>query len=35
VQCLSAGVYITMNGRVFAANNVIKNRGEGIFETVS
>jgi L-asparaginase len=35
VQCLPAGIYITMNGRVFAANNVIKNRGEGIFETVS
>lgn len=34
VQCLPAGVYITMNGRVFNANDVIKNREEGIFETV-
>jgi L-asparaginase len=35
VQCLSAGIYITMNGRVFNANNVIKNRQEGVFETIS
>jgi L-asparaginase len=35
VQCLSAGIYITMNGRVFNANNVIKNLQEGVFETIS
>lgn len=35
VQCLSAGIYVAMNGRVFNADNVIKNREEGIFETVS
>jgi L-asparaginase len=34
VQCLSAGIYITMNGRVFNANNVKKNREEGVFETI-
>jgi L-asparaginase len=35
VQCLSAGIYITMNGKIFNADNVIKNLEEGIFETVS
>ncbi len=35
VQCLPSGIYITMNGRVFNPNNVIKNREEGVFETVS
>jgi L-asparaginase len=35
VQCLPAGVYITMNGKVFNADNVIKNREKGIFETKS
>lgn len=33
-QCLAAGVYICMNGRVFKASNVVKNRQEGIFETL-
>ena len=35
VQCLPAGVYITMNGKVFNADNVVKNREEGIFETLN
>jgi L-asparaginase len=35
VQCLSAGIYITMNGKIFNADNVKKNLEEGIFETVS
>jgi L-asparaginase len=35
VQCLPVGVYITMNGRVFEAHNVIKNREEGVFEAIS
>jgi L-asparaginase len=35
VQCLSAGIYITMNGKIFNSDNVIKNLEEGIFETVS
>jgi L-asparaginase len=34
VQCLSEGVYITMNGRVFAAHEVVKNRDQGIFENL-
>ncbi|MDJ0880119.1 MAG: asparaginase domain-containing protein [Gammaproteobacteria bacterium] len=34
VQCLPSGVYITMNGRVFNANDVVKNREEGAFEFV-
>lgn len=34
VQCLPAGVYVTMNGRVFEAHNVVKNREEGVFETL-
>jgi L-asparaginase len=34
VQCLPAGVYITMNGKVFNADNVVKNREEGIFQTI-
>jgi len=34
VQCLPAGVYIAMNGRVFNADNVVKNREEGCFETL-
>lgn len=34
VQCLPAGVYIVMNGSVFNAHEVVKNRDEGIFETV-
>ncbi len=32
VQCLPTGVYIAMNGRVFQADNVVKNREEGVFE---
>lgn len=31
-QCLSAGVYVAMNGRVLAAESVRKNRAEGRFE---
>jgi L-asparaginase len=34
VQCLATGVYITMNGRVFNAHEVVKNREEGIFEFI-
>ena len=34
VQVLPAGVYITMNGRVFAWDNVRKNRDTGVFEEV-
>jgi L-asparaginase len=34
VQVLPPGVYITMNGRVFAWNNVRKNRDTGIFEAL-
>lgn len=33
VQCLSAGVYITMNGKVFNWDVVIKNRQQGVFES--
>ncbi len=32
VQTLSPGVYITMNGKYFTANNVRKNKSLGIFE---
>ena len=35
VQSLPYGVYITMNGRIFNANDVRKNRDEGVFETLS
>ena len=31
VQCLSAGVYITMNGKVFPWNQVVKNKQQGVF----
>lgn len=34
VQALPAGVYITMNGRIFAWDNVRKNRETGYFETL-
>ena len=34
VQVLPPGVYITMNGRVFAWDNVRKNRESGIFEAL-
>ena len=33
VQLVSPGIYITMNGRIFAANNVQKNRTIGQFES--
>ena len=33
VQCLSAGVYITMNGKVFPWNDVKKNKVVGRFES--
>jgi L-asparaginase len=31
-QTLAAGVYVAMNGQVFAWNNVTKNRAAGVFE---
>jgi L-asparaginase len=34
-QTLPAGVYIAMNGRYFAYDNVRKNREKGIFETLN
>ncbi|HUF49299.1 MAG TPA: asparaginase domain-containing protein [Longimicrobiales bacterium] len=34
VQVLPAGVYIAMNGRYFAWDNVRKNREAGVFETL-
>jgi L-asparaginase len=34
VQALPAGIYIAMNGRIFNADDVVKNRDEGVFETV-
>ncbi|HHL18487.1 MAG TPA: asparaginase [Thiothrix sp.] len=34
VQCLTEGVYIIMNGQVFTADNVQKNRQEGCFQQV-
>jgi len=33
VQALPPGVYIAMNGRCFAWDNVVKNRQLGVFET--
>lgn len=35
VQALPVGVYIAMNGRCFAWNNVRKNRDAGVFEALS
>jgi L-asparaginase len=32
VQCLPAGVYITMNGRIFNGDRVAKNKQKGVFE---
>lgn len=32
VQTLPVGVYVAMNGRVFTADNVTKNRNVGVFE---
>jgi L-asparaginase len=34
VQVLAPGVYVTMNGRVFAWDHVVKNRDTGVFEPV-
>lgn len=34
VQLLSSGVYIAMNGQVFAADAVVKNRAENRFEAL-
>ncbi|TCS37965.1 L-asparaginase [Paucimonas lemoignei] len=34
-QTLPAGVYVAMNGQVFAWDRVRKNRAAGVFETVS
>lgn len=34
VQLLGSGVFIAMNGQVFKADNVVKNREEGVFETL-
>jgi L-asparaginase len=34
-QCLSHGVYIAMNGRVWPAHQVAKNRKLGVFEQVT
>jgi len=33
VQLLSPGVYITMNGRIFEAHQVQKNKSKGVFES--
>src|SRR6476620_11690417 len=35
VQTLPAGVYIAMNGRIFNAKNVRKNKLTGVFEEIS
>lgn len=35
VQSLPAGIYIAMNGQIFNAGNVQKNRAAGRFETLS
>ena len=35
VQVLPHGVYVAMNGMVFPWNDVRKNRGLGVFETIS
>ncbi len=35
VQVVEPGVYIAMNGQIFAADNVRKNRAENRFETLS
>lgn len=34
VQCLPEGVYLAMNGRIFSAGSVRKNREAGCFEAV-
>ena len=33
-QVLPPGVYVAMNGRCFAWDNVRKNRAEGVFEEI-
>jgi len=35
VQCLSKGVFVVMNGKVFEASNVVKNRQKGEFERIT
>ena len=35
LQCLPPGVYLTMNGRVFDIDNVVKNRAENRFEVLN
>jgi L-asparaginase len=35
VQSLQAGIYIAMNGQVFSAGEVVKNRSENRFEKIS
>ncbi len=35
LQCLPAGVYIAMNGQIFAAGEVAKNRSAGRFERLA
>ena len=35
VQSMPYGVYICMNGKIFTADNVIKNREEGLFERIT
>jgi L-asparaginase len=34
VQCLPAGVYITMNGKIFNWDSVAKNKQKGVFESI-
>ena len=34
VQTLKVGIYIAMNGNIFTADNVVKNRAEHRFETI-
>jgi L-asparaginase len=34
IQAISAGVYIAMNGQVFRADEVVKNRVENKFESI-
>jgi L-asparaginase len=33
-QVLPPGVYVAMNGRIFAWNKVAKNRSAGVFEPI-
>jgi L-asparaginase len=35
LQILEPGVYISMNGKIFATNNVRKNLEKGEFETIN